>query len=71
MEVCFKILLLTKYSFDLPRTENCIYRQNGTFWKLMIIRLKYYSIDVVYEKNCGKGVPFISFFLLLMAWRST
>ena len=26
MEMCFKILLLTKYSFDLPGTGNCIDR---------------------------------------------
>ena len=26
MQMCFKILLLTKYSFDLPGTGNCIDR---------------------------------------------
>ena len=26
MEMCFKILLLTKYYFDLPGTGNCIDR---------------------------------------------
>ena len=26
MEMRFKILLLTKYSFDLPETRNCINR---------------------------------------------
>ena len=26
MEMCFKILLLTKYSFDLPGKGNCIDR---------------------------------------------
>ena len=26
MEMCFKILLLTKNSFDFPGTENCIDR---------------------------------------------
>ena len=26
MEMCFKILLLTKYYFDLPGTGNCMNR---------------------------------------------
>ena len=49
MEMCFKILLLTKYSFDIPGTGNCI-DKNGTFSKLMMIRLKYYT-RILYKKK--------------------
>ena len=47
MEMGFKILLLAKYSFDLPGK---LYRQNAVFGKLMMIRLKYY-IRVLYMKK--------------------
>ena len=53
MEMCFKILLLTKYSFDLPGTGNCIDRMEH-FENNDDQTLKYYIRILYMKKNVAK-----------------